>query len=433
MSASYARPPEKEQMFKCQDCDSGFPYYSCLGYIWDNSKDFLRQYDADATKARDILGEVPFKPLASKARRKLVCYKCCGRYHKTSYLKANGKLTSKWRNAADLSKGRTSKGKLARAIKTMASMLGPEKGPELKEVMEKVKNDRIAKATDWIPEIGPDTFFAYGCSGGGGCGIHPLRASQWYRMSNATTANGCFSKGFWVCAHCTTRYTGKNNGHKRLLFYPSTKPGQSVKNGERAYLMAFWGNHDVKKNSEFEQQLTILKGSKLVTELNGKEISYENVMQAVEAISDRAEISIKKHYKGVIKWYESVQPVHDKFSTKVYCDDARLSLGGSGVRFPAVDVRAFENEIPFFSSDELQQLFDVCSAFYDLSTYQSEGTRDAVGPADKKMIAKMKERRKQPSVQAVVAAVCDADASRAECVPKRQRLHRAQASSPSQR
>ena len=43
VSASFARPPEKEQMFKCQDCDSGFPYYSCLGYIWDNSKDFLRQ------------------------------------------------------------------------------------------------------------------------------------------------------------------------------------------------------------------------------------------------------------------------------------------------------------------------------------------------------------------------------------------------------
>ena len=67
--------------------------------------------------------------------------------------------------------------------------------------MEAVKNDRVAKATDWIPEIGPDTFFAYGCSGGVGCGIHPLRASQWYRMSNATTANGCFFNGFWVCAH----------------------------------------------------------------------------------------------------------------------------------------------------------------------------------------------------------------------------------------
>ena len=58
--------------------------------------------------------------------------------------------------------------------------------------------------------------------------------------------------------------------------------------------MAFWGHHDVKQNNEFEQQLTILKGSKLVEGLNGKEISYENVMQAVEAISDRAEISMMK-------------------------------------------------------------------------------------------------------------------------------------------
>ena len=100
------------------------------------------------------------------------------------------------------------------------------------------------------------------------------------------------------------------------------------------------------------------------------------------------------------------------------------------MRFQAVDVRAFENEIPFLSSDELQQLLDVCSAFYDLSAYQSEGTRDTVYLADRKMIAKMKERVKHPSVQAVVAFVCDS--SRVERVPNRKRLRRAEASGPSQ-
>ena len=108
------------------------------------------------------------------------------------------------------------------------------------------------------------------------------------------------------------------------------------------------------QDTEFEQQLKILKGSKLVEELHGKEISYETVMQAVEAISDRAEIYMLKYYKDVIKWYESVGLVRDKSSTEIYCEDERLSLFSAGVRFQAVDVRAFENEIPLFNSDQLR-------------------------------------------------------------------------------
>ena len=77
------------------------------------------------------------------------------------------------------------------------------------------------------------------------------------------------------------------------------------------------------------------------------------------------------------------------------------------MRFPAVDVREFEAQIPDFTSDQLQQLLNVWSAFYDLSTYQSEGTRDTVGPADRNMIAKIKARVKHSSVQSAVAAVCD--------------------------
>ena len=61
------------------------------------------------------------------------------------------------------------------------------------------------------------------------------------------------------------------------------------------------------QDTEFEQQLTILKGSKLVEELHGKEISYENVMQAVEAISDRAEIYMLKYYKDVVLYAISPQ------------------------------------------------------------------------------------------------------------------------------
>ena len=81
------------------------------------------------------------------------------------------------------------------------------------------KDERVAKATDWVPQIGPDTFILYGCSEEQGCGIYPLHANHWYRMSNIRGADGCYEKdGFWVCAHCTRRYRSKHTAHKRLFF-----------------------------------------------------------------------------------------------------------------------------------------------------------------------------------------------------------------------
>ena len=74
---------------------------------------------------------------------------------------------------------------------------------------EAVKNARTDKGTERVPELGPDTFIAYGCSAADGCGIHSLRANHWYRLFIAPGANGCYSNGFWACAHCTKRQIPK--------------------------------------------------------------------------------------------------------------------------------------------------------------------------------------------------------------------------------
>ena len=268
--------------------------------------------------------------------------------------------------------------------------------------MAGIKDERVAKATDWVPNVGPDTFILYGCSEEQGCGIYPLHANHWYRMSNIRGADGCYEKdGFWVCAHCTRRYRSKHTAHKRLFFYPST---ESWLGGREIYLVAFWGYHDETQNRKFDQQVTILKGARLIKELNRKAITYEHVIQAVGAISDRAEVSMMKHYADVIKEFESAV-LGNQFSTELYCDDIRLSLSAPGRRFRAVDVGAFEKVIPSFSSDELQHLLDVCSAFYDLRTYRSVNTRDPIGPSDLKMIKDMETSARKLSVEAIVRRV----------------------------
>ena len=83
------------------------------------------------------------------------------------------------------------------------------------------KDERVAIATDWVPQIGPGTFIFDGCSEEQGCGIYPLHANHWYRMSNIRGADGCYEKnGFRVCAHCTRRHRIKRTGHKRLFLLP---------------------------------------------------------------------------------------------------------------------------------------------------------------------------------------------------------------------
>ena len=86
-------------------------------------------------------------------------------------------------------------------------------------------------------------------------------------------------------------------------------------------------------------------------------------MQAVEAISERVAIFTSEKYTNV-KRFESAAPVHDKFSTPIYRDDTRLSLPAAGVCFPAVDVRAFETEIPF----SVRISFSSCSTCAARST-----------------------------------------------------------------
>ena len=54
---------------------------------------------------------------------------------------------------------------------------------EATQKMEHVMEDeRIARATDWISEVAPDTFAMYSCDK---CKSHPLKNRYWYRFDNS--------------------------------------------------------------------------------------------------------------------------------------------------------------------------------------------------------------------------------------------------------
>ena len=128
--------------------------------------------------------------------------------------------------------GRNSKHKLNWVATTMNCMantgygrawgnvqkLEPQTPFNFKDVMAGVKNERIAKDTDWVSEIGPGTCIAYGCSKRG---AYPLRANHCYRLSSSPGADGCVSDNIKACGKCAVRREDSETLHTRLFVYQS--------------------------------------------------------------------------------------------------------------------------------------------------------------------------------------------------------------------
>ena len=138
-----------------------------------------------------------------------------------------------------------------------------------------------------------------------------------------------------------------------------------------------------------------------ITWLNFPEtITYNHVMQAVNDMCQKnVGLMVKK--VGCVDHIKSC-----KLWGSIPCQNT-YNLSAAGQRFDGVYVDKNETKIPSFQSGPLQQLLDVCSAFYDLNTYQSKGTLDTACDTDKTIIAAINDRVNSKDVQAAVKTVCD--------------------------
>ena len=132
--------------------------------------------------------------------------------------------------------------------------------------------------------------------------------------------------------------------------------------GEKTHWIAFLDRHETKQDEQFARQIKILRCSKVVKELNGQAITYDHAMQAMNGMCERGTVPMLKKVAGV-KRFERIY-LHGRFATSIPCQDKPLCLPAAGVRFPAVDVRAFEKEIPF----SVRISFSSCSTCAARST-----------------------------------------------------------------
>ena len=384
-AASCAVPfVDEEGRHTCKKCKKNYSTASALAYLNHDDMSFHVSMEGDMAKAvSKVRGEQCLQSGTSR-EAVLVCYRCAEEAHSTQYLNEGGKLNGKWRNAADKSKGRLVGHKLRRIAETIdkqADREGKDTAPLL-DIVKAVRDERVALATDWVTQIAPGVNLLYGCPADNGCGAYPLRSNSWLRLSGLSTKQD----GFWACANCLKRWTWRTAGHVRLFVIQSSIEDETM--------LAYVGAHTSESlNRRYEQELLILKGAQLVTHLQGCEITVDILLLAIEALNAQSERELMRRLRNV--QHLTAQNPKEKFKTGIFCEDRRLSIEHPGFVYRAHVVTAWDM-IPTLTSDELEHLLDVCSAFFDLAGFQPQG------PAQAKTLAKMRDRVASGSVQDVV-------------------------------
>ena len=136
-----------------------------MAYLNVLDKIFHKSYEGDVSKAIDGVREKMLKQSGSLSHIVLACYVCAVAAHGESYLNEKCKFNWKWRNAADLSKGRHHKVKLDRVLHTR-NQEQERKGlklPPAKDIMNVMRDGCTAKATDWVSKVVSVFFSLYGC------------------------------------------------------------------------------------------------------------------------------------------------------------------------------------------------------------------------------------------------------------------------------
>ena len=117
-----------------------------MAYLNVLDKIFHKSYEGDVSKAIDGVREKMLKQSGSLSHIVLACYVCAVAAHGESYLNEKCKFNWKWRNAADLSKGRHHKVKLDRVLHTR-NQEQERKGlklPPAKDIMNAMRDARTA-------------------------------------------------------------------------------------------------------------------------------------------------------------------------------------------------------------------------------------------------------------------------------------------------
>jgi hypothetical protein len=358
--ASTAASALPSKNYKCERCHESYAFASMLGYS-RVSGSWIRQENSTLSRSKELVVNQGFANKASAEAAVLTCYVCMGRLHNCSYVNDKGKLSSKWLNLVKASRGQYSSSKMNAALAILKKKVDKEQpgaGVQLEVVYSSLQDSLLRKATDFVTELAPSAHLCYGCPE---CKCYPVRGNQWWRCStHVGDAEMTFSsKGHWRCANCLSRWSWATGGSQRVLV---------LSTGTDTNASAFYTLlGDLSGQPHIEAQLQVLKASRILETLAGREISKSSLLETIALLNDRAGKRL-----GALKQCEFIKAKDPRETGAcIYCEDERLSLKMPGTHMKILNLSREVMEpisLPFF-----EEVIGIISAFLNIEETEVSG------------------------------------------------------------
>jgi hypothetical protein len=312
----------------CDVCAAKYEHWDHFAYCDRTGKPVYHQ-DTGLSQARAQVLGIGFSNLAVSSSLNLVCVICCEKQMKTQYTVKKGEgftLTSAWRTLARRTKPnmKMQNKKLQNAMQTMEDRINRDGGHlgekvNIKDVYSLTESALARQAADWVCELALNLCILYGCTV---CGVYPLKSSSWWRCnSTINSKDGMVTGGHWRCAGCLQRFSSGIGSEMRLLVLGDEQEYSYFKIGQTSTIV--------------EAKLRFLVMVQMVTEIGGKPVTKEVLLECIRTLNERTERRLSS-FKEVVT-LKAKDPA--EMQVEIFCSDARLYLQSPGQRFQALNLK----------------------------------------------------------------------------------------------
>jgi hypothetical protein len=318
-----------KQKHVCQICDEEFEHWDRFAYCDSQGEPIFAQNSTLTQTKAQALGEGYSNLAVDNQLLTLTCVICCEKKMKQVFTVKKGEsftLTSAWRTLARRTKPNMAlqNKKLQIALQTMEDRINRDVGPDgvkvnIKEVYDLTKSSLARQASDWVCEVAFNLSILYGCSA---CGVYPLQSSSWWRCnSSIDNKTGMVTGGHWRCAGCLKRFNAGFGSEIRLLAMGDEHEYSYFQIGKTSTLV--------------EAKLRFLVMVQMVTEINGKPVTKEVLLECIRTLNERTQRRLSS-FKEVVT-LTAKDPA--EMNVQIFCSDSRLYLHAVGQRFQALHLK----------------------------------------------------------------------------------------------
>jgi hypothetical protein len=316
-------------------CSAQFAHWDHFAYCGKKSGKVVPHLNSGLSQAKQhALGEGLANLATGSEALVLTCVLCCEKTMKAEYTVKKGEgftVTSAWRTLARRTKPnmKMTNKKLQNAMQSMEDRINRDGGVEgkpvdIKDVYTLTESKHARQAADWVCELALNLAILYGCFA---CGVYPLQSSFWWRCNTTINPDGSMKGGHWRCACCCERFTAGVGSTRRLLAMGTSEQYSYFHIGDTSPLN--------------EGKLRFLQMCQMVTVLDGKPVTKENLLECIAILNDRTQKRLSS-FKEVVT-LTAKDPAD--FNVKIFCSDTRLYLKDPGQQFQALDLSSENIEV----------------------------------------------------------------------------------------